>query len=379
MEEFKIKYPLILGFFIAFVVLVLSFDRVHAYDDVDIYHDLIYHRIGEDNYSGTPFYTYQGPSSPQYTCNDVTDAGILFSVPVPAYADGDHVSIFFNVTFEIREIDIERFNLGFFVSPSANQNFLAPASGVSRLRSVLDQYNYAYLRGSIASRISYTFSLWGDATCTENAMYSLYKEHPNDEYIFFNAQGILDINVSYPSSESRPIYLSLAAQTIPDYALLDITYRGSDVRVLDSQYQTMVLASLTEISDLLTSLDLGTGLSDIISRLDTIISRLQPVAFNLEGIRLQIRSLQDELLNDDETDPDLTEWGAEASSFSVKVEELNSVESELLGTISDFTFPEVVRPSQTMVSDAVLPWFSNPIVIALTLAALALMVVFVII
>lgn len=178
-DKFYFKVWLSLGLVIAFVVL--AFSPVFAYDDVEVIHAFTWHKVGEDGYSGTPMYSYSGYSAPQYTAHNVSDAGLLFSIPVPQYSDGDHVSIYFNVSFEIREIDISRFNLGFFISPSTDISYVAPGSGVSRLRSLVDQYNYFYSAGRTASKTTYTFTLWGDTTCTENVMYSLYKEYPTDE------------------------------------------------------------------------------------------------------------------------------------------------------------------------------------------------------
>lgn len=239
---------------------------------------------------------------------------------------------------------------------------------------MVDQYNYFYSAGRTASKTTYTFTLWGDTTCTENVMYSLYKEYPTDEYMFFNAQGVLDLNVSYPSSESRPIYLALAAQTFPDTGELNITYRGSNIRVLNSQYETDVLTYLDDIHSLLNGQ--VHDISNLFPELHNILYVLQTSDGFLNLINGKMTAYFESIMDDSEPDPELTAWAGQASEFESKNDVLHDLEESLEGTIEDFEFPTAA--DQTAVNNVIGYFFNNELVIALTLSAMALMIVFLI-
>ena len=366
---FKMWFALGIMFF---VFVTCACIRVFAYDTYEIYPQVVWvdestqnWRMASDpDYPDSAFYSPVG--------GQTKEIGYLCGYPVPYYADGDHVSVFVDFSIAVPAEALQKQQwVGLFVRPINSNNYLSTATNTGNgewLRvNILNQ-------GNLAELYTGSFHWEGmDAYCS----YKLLVTYAGDgsasvtNSFIYHVTGVLDLNLVQSTKELKPFlltakyYLGYPANNVSNYGLS--VSKDYHFRITD----TSMMGAIEDLKNTIDEIDLS-GLSDL-GDLTTVINNwYEDYSLNIESISDQLESIYD----DGETDPDITQWAERASEFESQNQYLHSLEDDLMGTVGDFTFPDVPDASSSIVGHVVLPWFENPIVIALVMAGLAMMIVF---
>lgn len=367
------------GLVVAFVLMLISF-KVYAFEGFDV--DAIPFYYNPDNYSQT-YYQFS-EEDPSYMVGDFyhsanqtdqgREVGIVTGFPVPYYSDGDHYSVFLNFSFSVPTMAHSANDwVGIYVRPMTSNSFLTPASGGTWLKVNVNTITPSGSTG--CTDLSYgTFQWQGYANCSYRMLIVSTIDAYHTQYIY-NVSCVLDLNLISGSgvlgSELRPFsisakyYLGYPQSSTTTYGLG--LYKKYSIRCTD----TSIYGLLENIESAVSSIDFS-GLSGL-ADLNVTVENLYNEYVSNASLEL---GLLESIYDDGETDPDITEWADQATQFESKNDYLHDLEESLEGTISDFTFPEVAN--QTAVSNVVGAFFSNELVIALTLSVMTLMIVFLI-
>lgn len=193
-------------------------------------------------------------------------------------------------------------------------------------------------------------------------------KYNDGNYTTFTFHCLFDLNLRYPGYELRPFRFGvidatqLTTGTGVSWLMYNKTYSW---RLLDTQLYYLLDTKLDDLSTAIGNIDISVDLSGIEGLINQEINKIIVISNQLES-----------LVDDTEPDEDITKWADQASVFESANDYLHNLEESLEGTIEDFTFPEVAN--QTAVSNVVGSFFSNELVLALTLSVMALMIVFLI-
>ena len=356
MEHKRFKYTLIFGFIIGFILFLAS--PVFAYETFDIDTQ----PVGYTPISSA--WTYYYSKTDDYISGyNHAFIGWDMTSPVPYYADGDHVSLYGTFSFQI---------------PNSNLNddwsfYVAPAGEYVLRNDNLTYYGTRFLDGfttlgapSVTSyRGEVTFNYMPNNQC--NLRYLMLK-YNDGNYTTFTFYCLFDLNLRFPAIEMRPFRFGVidatqfSSGTGVSWLVYNKTYHWE---LLDTQLYYMLDNKLNSLSTAISNIDLNVDLSGIEQLINTQINQVLTISGQLE-----------DLVDDTEPDEDLTQWADLASQFESKNDLLHDLEESLEGTIEDFEFPTVAN--QTAVNNVIGSLFSNELVIALTLSAMALMIVFLI-
>lgn len=364
------------GLVVAFVLMLISF-KVYAFEGFEVV--------------GYPFTVINGTNSiQQFTDRDLPDSafysisyeswdiGIASSFPVPYYSDGDHYSVFMNFTFSVPyQAIVNNQWIGIYVRPMlSNTQMSTVSSGQWLTVNVLDVAPGTGYTGGYTDLRYGSFMWQGDTQCS----YKMLITCMNDANItanqprIYNIAVVFDLNLTagstLASDELRPF--SVSARYYTGYPTISSGYglalhKDFIIRCTD----TSMYGAIENLANVVADLDFSglAGLADLSTTIENWYSSYTSVSSTI------VDRLED-IIDDGETDPDITEWAEQASEFESKNDLLHDLEESLEGTIEDFTFPQVAN--QTAVGNVVGTFFNNEFIIALTLAMMTLMIVFLI-
>lgn len=343
----KTKIFLCVGFIIAYVLFVCT--PLYAYETFNIDSQPV-------GYSPAGTWTYYYSKTDDYVSGyNHAFIGWDMTVPVPYYADGDHVSIYGTFSFQIPNTNLSD-DWSFYV---------APAGEYVLRNDNLTYYGTRFLDGftslgspSVTSyRGETTFNYMPNNQC--NLRYLMLK-YNDGNYTTFTFYCLFDLNLRFPTIEMRPFRFGVidASQLTSGTGVSWLVYnKNYNWELLDTQLYFLLDNKLDTIANSLQNLNIDIDLSGLENLINTQINQV-----------IQIQGQLESLVDDSEPDEDLTEWANQATAFESVVSNLNDIEESLLGTISDFTFPDV--PNQTANLNIVRVWFENPITQGLMLAFL---------
>lgn len=369
----------VLKFWVALGIIVAVFFfcfgvRVFAYEQNDLPWEIFYQNTDYPSSSDSRYlyYTSQNPYSSDYlTIADTHILGYNIGSLAPYYSDGDHVSIFMAFGLSIPRVNFQGSNntwggeYRLLISPSSYRNYMDFPNGLLAA-AVID------LKSMVSNNVS-SQQLAGHSTWqNEQIDYKMLVYHGGDgamygqgfvpyEHFYFNIQLDLDLTQSRELLPLSVFFWQMyeAVGAYPSWRV--------DTRPIIRLNDTSMYGLLSEIKDALDTLDFS-ALVDL-GQLSATISQIYA------SVSLQ-NDILESLIDEEETDPELTEWAGVASQFESKNAYMHSLEEDMIGTLADFTFPDAPSADNSIVGNVVLPWFENPIVIALTLAGIALMIVF---
>lgn len=367
------------GLVVAFVLMLISF-KVYAFEGFEV--DAIPFWYNDASYSQS-YYQFADNDSTYmigdfYHSSNQTEqgkeVGLVTGFPVPYYSDGDHYSIFLNFAFSVpTSAHVANDWVGIYVRPMLSNVYMTPASSGTWLKVNVNTISPGSSTGF--TDLSYgTFQWQGYANCSYRMLIVSTIDNDNTQYIY-NVSCVLDLNLIArdgilgaelrPFSISAKYYLGYPSSSTSNYGLG--LYKNYSIRCTD----TSIYGLLENIESAVSSIDFS-GLSGL-ADLNVTVENLYNEYVNNASIEL---GLLESIYDDGETDEDVTRWGEQASEFQSKNDYLHELEESLEGTISDFTFPEVAN--QTAVTNVIGNFLSNEFVIALTLAMMTLMIVFLI-
>lgn len=339
-------------FFLAFAV------RVHAYETTEFQPTVI------SWYPGSPLSETIYPDQTSFGAFQTTMPclGFEFSNPVPYYADGDHYSIFAQFTYVIDASLLSQGNYQFYIGPynyALGMPLTDLGTEIFRISS-LPTWANNHFSGQKGFR-------WlGDSGCS--CKYSVFYQYFDVSSIAISVYMVLDINLT-STNELYPLRMGFLYHD--NYSSTQ-TYTHKIYNTYSFNYTDTSLFGLLEgIETAVNNIDFS-SLSDL-ADLSNVVNNFYESYVQNASLELGIL---ESIYDDDSTDPDITDWGERASEFESKNEYMHSLEDSMIGTLADFTFPDAPDASNSIVGNVVLPWFENPITIALILSGLALMIVF---
>lgn len=356
------------GLILAFVFLLCSFN-IYAYDTYEIYPQVVWANEGGTGweYANNP----EVPDSAFYfpATYETKEIGFLTGFPVPYYSDGDHVSLFVDFTIGMEDVASSQW-LGLFVRPIGSTSYLSTATNTG---------NGEWLRVNIQNQANlgevFTGSFhWEDLS--QSCSYKILITKCGDgssigssRLTFYHVTGVFDLNL-VSSKEMKPFLLT--AKLYMGYPNISEGYgpflsKDYHFRITD----TSMYGAIEDLASILEDMDFSglSGLADLSTTIENWYTSYTSVSSTIVD-RL------DEIIDDGETDEDVTRWNEEASLVASQASDLHDLEESLVGTLSDFEFPTVAN--QTAVNNVLLPFWQNELVISLTLAFMALMIVFLI-
>lgn len=360
----KTKIFLCVGFIIAYVLFVctplFAFEglEVEGIPFVYVPASDSFQQFTDVNYPDSPFY-----SIPRYEASEV---GIQTSFPVPYYSDGDHYSVLLNFSFAVPYEAISNNQwVGIYLRPMLSNGYMTNSSSGQWLMVNVLSTNPNGSSG-YTNLTSGSFMWQGHSDCS----YRMLITCMNDATIaanqprVYNVSLVLDLNlksgIGVIGDELRPF--SISARYYLGYPNISSGYglglfKDFTIRCTD----TSMYGLLENIESAVSSIDFSglSGLSDLNITVENLYNEY------VANSQIEI-GLLESILDDGETDEDITEWANQATAFESKVSNLNDIEESLKGTISDYTFPDA--PNQTANSNIVGMFFNNELVIALCLA-----------
>lgn len=365
----KLKVIFISIFAIAYSVFLAA--PVFAYEQTELDYELFYQNIDYPSTSVTRwiYYTSYSPYSlDMVNLADTDIVGYNISTPVPYYADGDHVSVFISFGVSIPRVDFQGTNntwggdYRLLISPSGATSQLTFPMGMQS-STIFDLKSYV-VNQTWTDQSSGTMT-WENQTVsykcllyhgTDGAMYGTGLQEY--EHFFFNIQ--LDLNLT---SNRELLPFSVALWQMSQSVGGNQSWR-IDSRPIVRLNDTSMYGVLEGIQAALEDLDFS-ALADL-SDLSTTIENVY------NSVVLQNELLESIYDPGDDTDPDLTDAAERASEFQSQIDEYNSLQEALIGTIEDYTFPAI---SNSNIADlSFTPLFQNEIVIFLVSGVLALLI-----
>lgn len=362
----KTKIFLCVGFIIAYVLFICT--PLYAFEGFDVDGIPFVYIAGTDTYQ--EFTDVDYPDSPFYSIPnyEAEEIGISTSFPVPYYSDGDHYSVLLNFTFAVPyQAIVNNQWVGIYLRPMLSNGYMTNTSSGQWLKVNVLTINPSGSSG-YTELTSGSFMWQGHSNCS----YRMLITCMNDSSIVanqprvYNVSLVLDLNLKSGSGltgdELRPF--SISARYYLGYPNISSGYglglhKDFTIRCTD----TSMYGLLENIESAVSSIDFSglSGLADLNITVENLYNEY------VTNSQVEI-GLLESIFDDGETDEDITEWANQATAFESVVSNLNDIEESLLGTISDFTFPDV--PNQTANPNIVRVWFDNPITQGLMLAFL---------
>lgn len=367
----KIKFILAFGFLVAFVVFCCSplfaFEglEVEGIPFVYVPASDTYQQFTDVNYPDSPFY-----SIPRYESSEV---GLQTSFPVPYYSDGDHYSVLLNFSFAVPYEAISNNQwVGIYLRPMLSNGYMTNSSSGQWLKVNVLTVNPTGSSG-YTDLSSGSFMWQGHSDCS----YRMLITCMNDSTIVanqprvYNVSLVLDLNLKSGTGvigdELRPF--SISARYYLGYPNISSgyglgLYKDFTIRCTD----TSMYGLLENIESAVSSIDFSglSGLADLNVTVENLYNEY------VNNAQLEIELLES-ILDDGETDEDVTRWGEVASEFNEQNDILHSLENEFIGTIEDFTMPTVVLSDDINLFNR---FFDNEIIILLVTISLALAICF---
>ena len=363
-KRFKVIFISI--FAIAYSVFLAA--PVFAYDTYDIYPQVVWVDESTENWRvasdpDLPDSSFYSPIGSQ-----TKEIGYLCGYPVPYYADGDHVSVFVDFTIGVpAEVLQKQQWVGIFVRPVFSNNYLSSATNTGSgewLRvNIINQTNIAEL---------YTGSFhWEglDAYCSYKLLVTAVGDGSSSvtTQFCYHVTGVLDLNLVQSTKELKPFlitakyYLGYPGSNVSNFGLAvskDFHFRITD---------TSMYGAIEDLASVIQDLDFS-GLSDLGTLSTTINNWYDDYILNMSDLSNQLESIYD----DNETDPDITSAFERASEFQNEIDEYNSLQEALIGSLEEYTFPAV---SDANIANLIItPLFENEIVLFLVAGVLALLI-----
>lgn len=364
MDHKKIKVLLIFGFVFAFIVFVSA--PVFAFEGFDV--ECV--PYWNDGTSVNDYFQFADPDIPDSAFYSPTGAqakeiGLYTGFPVPYYADGDHYSVFMNFSIAVPAAALSNNWLGLYVKPQLSNPYMSTSSGGQFLIVNVGSYN-PYGSSGNSNIYTGTFQWQGKIDCNYKILMSVFIDDGvsvGAQSWIYNFSCVFDLNLKggsgLASDELRPFAVS--AKYYLGYPTNDTAYYGLGLykKFTCRCTDTSLYGLLENIESAVSSIDLS-GLSGL-SQLSTEITNIYNQVVHNGGV---LESIYD----DGEDDPDVTRWGEEASQFESVVSDYHNIESQMMGTVSDFTFPDA--PNQTALNNVFNMFFGNELIFALILASL---------
>ena len=366
------------GLIVALVLMLTSF-KVYAYDDIPLEFNWIYKKNGD-----SAVYTWNNGYA--YNIEGLNYIGMECGFPVPHYAEAGQYSLYFHFKFTCDQspkplfrMSISPYNSSLSIYPStSSDNYILNQLGSANLFGELDTYN-ANLKNYYG-----TFRWMSKSTCNFNWVCLREKSPDYSNQYTYSVIGIMDLRLM-EEDEMSPFRLGIEIANAQSYSTFTVYNVDMGLHAMDSS-ETWALYDcwnkLDEISSKLDDLSITavidtstieSYLSDILSRLVTDTGKQQSI---LEAIGALAYNLRTGAYDVPDPDPDLTEWDEHNAAVASAASDLHDLEESLVGTLSDYEFPTV--SNQTAVNNVLLPFWNNELVIALTLAMMSLMIVFLI-
>ena len=355
------------GLVVAFVLLLTSF-KVYAFDLDDLEFNYIY-RVYNTTDILHSFYGYDINGS---HCDFW---GIECGFPVPTYAGNGDYSLYFKLKFST---DIPDASFDLICAPF-NHGSVYPSTSMN---NYIRQNVFGELFAYNCNMKSYYGNFYWDGKTRCDYQYVACRELETaytgqTEYTIY---GVLNMRLMM-EDEFEPFRLGIIMNT-NDYSSSTMFNVSATLRAMDTSATTVMVEWFETISDQLDNLSITAlvDTSSIESYLTSILDRLASDSAKQQAILDAIGAMAYNLRTGyyDVTDPDLdlTEWDEHNVSVASAAADLHDLEESLIGTIEDYEFPTVAN--QTAVNNFLLPFWNNELVIALTLAMMSLMIVFLI-
>lgn len=361
----KTKFLLVVGFLVAWLIFLCA--PIFAYESTEIDYDVYWQNSLYPNSSSTRYIIYDSGSnlsSDYITVADTYMFGYQLSTAIPYYADGDHVSVFCSFGFAIPRVNFQgtdnkwegQYYIG--LGPAYYRTDLLYSDGNlgNNLFNIADfvynNYTVQQKTGSLQwqglQNGSFKALIYHGGSSTAQGI-------TDYEYFFVNLQ--LDLNITQ-GYELMPLslYIYQSRQSAGAYDSYKV-----DVRPTFRMNDTSMYGLLENIESAISNIDFS-GLEGL--------SQLSTITQNIYTQIISNGNILESILDDDETDRDITEWANQASEFESAVSNLSDIEESLKGTIEEYTFPSA--PNQTANMNIVGMFFSNELIIALTLAFLTM-------
>lgn len=367
MEHKRFKYTLVFGFIVGFILFLAS--PVFAYDTFEVDCQPVGFTPGSN------VWTYYYSQTDDYISGyNHAFIGWDMTSPVPYYADSDHVSLYGSFSFQIPNTALSD-SWSFYVAP-AGEYVLRNANISYYGTKFLEDFTTLGSPSVTSYRGETTFNYLPNNQC--NLRYLMLK-YNDGNYTTFSFYCLFDLNLRFPAMEMRPFRFGVldSTQLVNGTGISWLVYNKTyNWQLLDTQEYYLLDNKLSEISNKLSNLSVSVDLTTVERLIQSLTS---DVIYYGDGIKYDLDHILDEiedLVDDTEPDPQVTEWNQQASEFESKNDALHALEESLEGTIEDFEFPTVAN--QTAVNNVIGFFFSNELLIALTLSAMALMIVFLI-
>ena len=362
----KLKLIFISIFAIGYGVFLAA--PVFAYDTYEIYPNVVW--VDESTYNWRMASDPDIPDSSFYSPigTQTKEIGYLCGYPVPYYADGDHVSVFVDFSIGVPSEALQKQQwIGIFVRPINSNDYLSTATNTGNGEwlkvNIINQ-------GNLAEVFTGSFHWEGmNAYCSYKLLITYAGDGSSSvtNTFIYHVTGVLDLNLTQQDKELKPFlltakyYLGYPANNVSNYGLAvskDFHFRITD---------TSMMGAIEDLKNTIDSIDLS-GLSDLGSLTTTINNWYDDYILNMSDLSNQLESLYD----DNETDPDITAAYERASQFQSEIDEYNSLQEALIGTLEEYTFPSV---SEANIANLIItPLFENEIVLFLVAGVLALLI-----
>ena len=333
---FKTKITLFFGFIVAFIIFCSC--PLFAYDSFEITPEVVCRDAGGNN-------VYFLNTFGAYNVSNVNYIGADFALPLSYHADGDHVSFFCH--FEFASEDISSLNM--FILPTTYADSVGDRIGTNIYSGVVSSSSPQL------SNIDGNFQYQG-TSCTFNGLVSRIPD-PYSNSVYYSFSVVFDLNLSQ-EIEFHPLRIGFGGNA---FSVDRFTVRSY---ILDSSVEQNLIDIYFAIVDGFENLEIDIDLTGIESGIADIISN----QINI------YTSILESVVDDGETDEDVTRWGEVASEFESNNYLLHSLEEQLMGSVEEFTFPTV--SISTDATNFFARFFENEIIILLTTISLCLAIVF---
>lgn len=310
-------------------------------------------------YNGSPYSWQVYPDANQHVRFDTTRSllGFELGIPIPYYSDGDHYSLFCSFTFECETSLLTQGIYAFYVFPyNVFPSMSLVDSGMELFRINPPSYTSTSQSGVK------TFTWYYDRSCS--CKYLIYTGASDTAHTAVSVYMVMDLNLDQ-TKELRPLRMGFYQRDglggTPEQRLYN-NWRFSFT-------DTSLYGLLEDIENAVSSIDFS-GLSGL-ADLNVTVDNFYDSYINNQSVEI---GLLESILDDDETDPDITRFNDEANVFKSEAAELHSIENDLYGTIADFTFPAI--QDQSLTSSMFTEWLQDNLILTLLVVSLCFMLVF---
>lgn len=350
------KTKLLIGFGFLFALFLWLTAPVYAFEGFEV------DPVVLDWTPSTPYNYKSFPETNAFGAFTTTNSvlGFELGAPVPYYSDGEHYSLFCNFTFECENICLTQGYYKFYVFPYNMTPTMSLTDSGMEIFSVNNPTSF-----NTCMQGTKTFTWYYDRACS--CKYLVYMSPTDTAHTAVSVYMVMDLNL-LPDRELRPLRMGFMQRDGLGSTPTQKLYNTWHFHFTD----TSLYGLLQEIESAVSQIDFS-GLSGLADLSNSVENFYQSYITN-SSVEF---GLLESMIDDGETDEDVTEWQSQAEVMQSQVDELQSVEESLWGTLEDFEFPT----AGTITEDEQLYfglWFVNPIITPLMLTCLALMIAFLI-